>query len=166
MTIDERKRGWLNVGFHLKFREILTHTLFRYGLTCPIYCCMPDHFHLLWVGLLERSDQRLAVKYFRKQLNTILDEYHLQLQKQPYDRVLREDERTEQAVEKTVEYIARNPVRADLVEADNYREYPYMDCLIPGCPEIRLWQRDYWERFWRTRAYMVEHGLYRMNEHE
>lgn len=57
MTIEKRKKGWLQQTFYYKFREILTHTMFRYGLTCPIYCCMPDHLHLLWIGILDGSDQ-------------------------------------------------------------------------------------------------------------
>ena len=50
MAMHERKREWLTSLFHLEFREILTHTMFRYGLCCPIYCCMPDHIHLLCLG--------------------------------------------------------------------------------------------------------------------
>jgi len=65
MTIEQRKKGWLVPIFYHQFREVLTHTMFRYGLCCPIYCCMPDHLHLLWIGVLEGSDQRNAVKYFR-----------------------------------------------------------------------------------------------------
>jgi putative transposase len=72
MTIDERKKGWLVPIFHYKFREILTHTMFRYGLSCPIYCCMPDHLHLLWIGILESSDQRNAIKFLRRQMSPIL----------------------------------------------------------------------------------------------
>src|SRR5271154_7526891 len=67
MTIDDRKTGWLIPIFYYKFREILAHTMFRYGLCCPIYCCMPDHLHLLWIGYPNGADQRLAAKYFRKQ---------------------------------------------------------------------------------------------------
>ena len=51
MTMEHRKTGWLIPIFYYKFREILTHTMFRYGLCCPIYCCMPDHIHLLWIGI-------------------------------------------------------------------------------------------------------------------
>ena len=28
--------------------------------------CMPDHTHLLWMGIHERSDQLLASRFFRK----------------------------------------------------------------------------------------------------
>src|SRR5207245_11328722 len=67
MSMEDRKTGWLIPIFYYKFREILTHAAFRYGFCCPIYCCMPDHLHLLWVGILETCDQRVAARYFRKQ---------------------------------------------------------------------------------------------------
>src|SRR5438552_4847054 len=149
MTIEGRKKGWLVPIFYYKFREILTHTLFRYEVCCPIYCCMPDHIHLLWIGIGDGADQRNAVKYFRKQLNPILEKLAARFQKQPYDRVLREEERERDAFETVVEYIARNPERTGLVKPDGYREYPYTGCLAPGYPELRLWQDDFWDRFWR-----------------
>jgi REP element-mobilizing transposase RayT len=91
--MEDRKTGWLIPIFYYKFREILTHTMFRYGLSCPIFCCMPDHMHLLWIGLFEESDQRLAAKYFRKQLRPVLEKLGAEFQKQPHDHVLTEDER-------------------------------------------------------------------------
>ncbi len=32
MTIEDRKTGWLVPIFYYKFRELLTHTMFRYGI--------------------------------------------------------------------------------------------------------------------------------------
>jgi hypothetical protein len=37
MTMQDRKQGWLVPIFYDKFREILTHTAFRFALCCPIY---------------------------------------------------------------------------------------------------------------------------------
>jgi len=166
ITIDDRKTGWLIPIFHYKFREILVHTMFRYGLCCPIYCCMPDHLHLLWIGILDGSDQRNAAKYLRKQLNPILEKLNARFQKQPYDHVLREEDRERDAFETIVEYIARNPEHAGLVKADSYREYPYTGCLVPGDPELTLWQNDYWDRFWRIYSYLRQHGLARLEYEE
>lgn len=64
MTIEDRRTGWLIPILYYKFREILTHTTFRYGLCCPIYCCMPDHLHMLWMGLYPESDQLVATNIF------------------------------------------------------------------------------------------------------
>jgi hypothetical protein len=161
MTMDDRKTGWLVPIFYYKFREILTHTMFRYGLCCPIYCCMPDHLHLLWVGIFDSSDQRNAVKFFRSQLNPILAKLRARLQQQPYDRVLREEERERSAFEDVVEYIARNPERAQLVLPDRYREYKYTGCLAPGYPDLSPWQDGYWDLFWKIYAGLRERGLVR-----
>ena len=159
MTVQDRKTGWLIPIFYYKFREILTHTMFRYGLCCPIYCCMPDHLHLLWLGLLKHSDQLLAMRFFRKQLNPVLEKLGAELQRETYDHVLREEEREQSAFEDIAEYIARNPERAGLIEPDGFRAYPFTGCLVPGYPELKLWEPDSWTRFWRCYAYLRKNGL-------
>ena len=156
LTIEGRKTGWLHPALYYKFREILTHTTFRYGICCPIYCCMPDHMHLLWLGIDHESDQLLAAKFFRKQMNLVLAKLGYRLQTEGYDHVLTEKERERAAFEDVVAYIARNPERAGLVESDGFRDYRYTDCLWPGYPELHLWQADYWERFGRTYAYLAK----------
>jgi putative transposase len=161
LTMDHRATGWLDLIFHCRFREILTHTLFRFELCCPVYCCMPEHLHLLWLGLTSGSDQRLAMKYFRRQLNLVLQDRGVVLQKQPYDHVLRPDERINHAFEKVVEYIARNPERAGIVQEECYREYPYTNCLLPGYPEVSLWQADFWASWDRIVSSLRKNGLQR-----
>jgi len=163
MTIQHRKTSWLVPIFYYKFREILAHTAFRYQLCCPIYCCMPDHLHLLWIGIGAGCDQRLAARYFRKQLNPILAKLGALFQPQSYDHVLREEERQRAGFETVVEYIARNPERAGLVKQGGFRDYPYMNCLVPGYPELSIWQDDFWERFWRIYLYLQKHGLIRVD---
>jgi putative transposase len=138
MTIDQRRTGWLVPTFYYKFREILTHTALRYGLACPIYCCMPDHLHLLWIGIAGTCDQRNAARFFRRQLNTPLQRMGFELQSQPYDHVLRGDEKLEAAFEAVAEYIARNPERAGLVAVDEYPTYPFTGVW---CRDIRICRR-------------------------
>ena len=120
---------------------------------------MPDHLHLLWVGIAAQSDQLRAARFFRMQMNLVLAKLGHRLQTQAYDHVLSEDERDRSAFENIVEYIARNPERAGLVKQEGFRDYRYTDCLLPVCPELHLWQPDYWERFWRIYAYQRQHGL-------
>ena len=164
MTIEGRRRGWLTPDFAPSFRELLTHATFRYALSCPIYCLMPDHLHMMWVGIDDRTDQLKASKYFRKLLGSRLAGSGFALQHQAHDRVLREDERSDSAFEDLVAYIARNPERTGLVAADRYREYEFTGCLVPGYPELSLWQDDYWPRFWRALAFLQRHGLTRWAE--
>jgi REP element-mobilizing transposase RayT len=166
MTIDDRRTGWLVPIFYYKFREILTHTAFRYAICCPIYCLMPDHMHLLWIGIRPESDQLLAARFFRKQLNPILEKLGARFQQQPHDHVLSEEQRGKSAFEDVVEYIGRNPERAKLVPENGFRQYSYTGCLVPGYPELKLWQPDFWGRFWRTYAYLTKHGLIRCDEAE
>ena len=161
LTIKDRRTGWLIPAFNYKFRELLTHAAFRYAITCPIYCLMPDHIHMLWIGIDDLTDQLKAMKYFRGQVNVPLDKLGYEFQHQPYDHVLRDDERQVSAVEDLVEYIARNPERKDLVKPDGFRDYKFTDCLIPGYPELSLWTDDFWTRFWRTYSFMRKNGLFR-----
>ena len=158
LAIGDRKKDWLVPVFYYRFRELLTHTMFRYAITCPIYTCMPDHLHLLWLGLSDDSDQRIAMKYFRKHINEALQKMNAKLQRQPFDHVLRENEREEGAFEAVAEYIARNPERKGLVPPDGYATYRFTGCLVPGYPELKPFQNDYWDRFWRTYSYLRTHG--------
>ncbi|MCR9296237.1 MAG: hypothetical protein NXI32_26290 [bacterium] len=161
LTIEQRKKGWLNPIFLNRFRELMTHALFRYALVCPIYCLMPDHMHLVWIGIEERSDQLKAMKFFRRQLNASLGCHGFRFQHQPYDRVLRDEERKEENFVDLVEYIGRNPERAGLIEIDEFTSYPYNGCLLPGYPELQLWTDQFWDRFWRAYAFLRKQGLFR-----
>ena len=153
-TIKDRRTGWLTPIFYYKFRELLTHTLYRFSLVCPIYCLMPDHLHMIWIGFRDESNQLNASRYFRKQIGIVFKKIGYQFQHQPHDRVLRESEKKESDFNNLVEYVAMNPERANLVSDDQFRTYPYSDCLLPGYPELTLWQDDFWPRFWRVYSYL------------
>lgn len=64
MPVAMRATGWLNETFHARFRETMLHAAAREGLFCPAYCLMPDHSHLLWMGLRRDSDQRNGMKFY------------------------------------------------------------------------------------------------------
>jgi hypothetical protein len=161
MTMEQRRTGWLVPIFYYKFRELLTHTMFRYGLCCPIFCLMPDHMHLLWLGLCDHADQRWAMKFLRGQLKPVLGKLNARLQDQPYDHVLREDERQLAALQNTVEYIERNQERKQLVPVDGFRDYPYTGCLVPGYPDLNPFQPDYWNLFDRLCSKLRRQGFTR-----
>ncbi len=161
LTIQDRQTGWLSHLFAARFREVLTHATFRYAVACPIYCLMPDHRHLLWIGIADEADQLNAMKYFRKQLGALLEINGVALQSQAYDHVLRDDERQVNAVENLVEYIARNPERSRFAPVDGYRKYDFTGCLLPGYPELVLWSPEYWTRFWRAYSFLQKNGLIR-----
>jgi putative transposase len=68
ITLKQPATGWLNETFHLRFRELLLHTAAREKLFCPTYVLMPDHMHLVWMGMSIKSEQRNAMKFLRKHL--------------------------------------------------------------------------------------------------
>ncbi|WP_442509131.1 hypothetical protein SH528x_000681 [Novipirellula sp. SH528] len=159
ITIFERRQGWISVTLLYRFRELMTHTLFRYGLACPIFCLMPDHFHMVWMGLCPGSDQLLAMKHFRKTVNDSLKRIGFQLQDQSYDHVFKEQDRREGEFRNACEYIARNPERAGMVDVDKFAQYKFSGCVVPGYPELRVFDADFWDRFDRVISFLRKRGL-------
>jgi REP element-mobilizing transposase RayT len=145
MTMDKRQTGWLTAEYHARFRELLLHTLFHFDLVCPVYCLMPDHMHLLWMGTRINSDQQMGMAFFRRHLNPILAPYRLQ--KQAYDHILKESEREKNAFQSLVYYILENPVRQGL--APRREQYAYSGSLVSGYPDLEVMKEEYWLRFWR-----------------
>src|ERR1700722_12866203 len=112
LTVFDRASGWLTQPFHQCFRELMLHTAAREGLVCPIYCLMPNHIHLVWMGLRKDSDQFNGMVFLRTHLEPELSP--ARFQPQPQDEVLREEQRKRNAFAKVCFYIAANPVRAEL----------------------------------------------------
>jgi hypothetical protein len=113
---------------------------------------MPDHVHLLWLGCTADSDQRLATSFLRK--NTTQALAPARWQQQAHDHVLRPEERERNAFAATAHYILENPIRARLVT--DRTSYPYLGCMIPGNPELAIHAPDYWDRFWRVYACLLD----------
>ena len=145
LTIFDRAKGWLTQPFHQRFRELMFHAAAREGLVCPVYCLMPDHIHLIWMGLRLDSDQINGMTFLRTYLEPELAP--AKFQPQPQDEVLRGEQRKRSAFAKVCFYIAANPVRAELIgEKENW---PFADCLIPGYPTLHPTDKDYWSKFWK-----------------
>lgn len=147
LTTEDRRKGWLSPGFHLHFREVLLHTLVRHDLACPIYCAMPDHLHLVWVGRSEKAHQLKGVRFFRRWLPVRSPEAFA-FQRQAYDAVLREEDRERDAFAAVVAYVADNPVRQQLVH--DRAEYPFSGSLLPGFPDLDWRTPCFWEVFWKN----------------
>jgi len=161
LTIEDRRTGWLDARFLYKFRELLTHAMFRYQVACPIYCLMSDHIHMLWAGLADDTDQLTAMKSFRRDMNDALGKIGFELQRQSYDHVLKDEELERDAIESVVEYIARNPERRDLIQSDAFASYPYTGCLLPGAARLRLFTDEGWDEIWRALAFLKRTECYR-----
>ena len=134
MTIDGRRKGWLDDRMHAGVRELLVHLCHRHHLACPAYCLMPDHGHFLWMGLCAISDQLPAAKFFRTQWNRLLAKRGVCLQRQGYEHVLNEHERNREEFEDTLFYILANPERGKLV--GEWREWDFLGSMVAGYPDL------------------------------
>ena len=152
ITLERRATGWLDERFHAYFRELLLHAAAREGLFCPVYVLMPDHLHLIWMGLRADSDQRNAMKFLRKHLAVEFARrsptgVEFELQKQSHDSVLREKDRIRGAFEKSSFYVLDNPRRKGL--AAHPRDWPWLGTVVPGYPFLHPLSDDFWELFWK-----------------
>ena len=105
---------------------------------------------MVWMGLLDDSDQLLAMKHFRKTVNESLARVGYTLQDQAYDHVFTKHERVEAAFRDVCNYVARNPERAGLVATDEFASYKYSGCVVPGYPQLRPFESAYWDEFDRV----------------
>ena len=151
LTIEDRATGWLTETFHRDWCLCLLHTSTRSHLSCPAYVLMPDHMHLVWLGLRDDSDQLLAIEFFRHHLGPELSPAGWQ--RQAHDHVLNDQKRNHDALANTVKYIFENPVRAGLVRS--FAEYPYLGCCVPGYPDLDVRGAGHWELFWRIYSHLV-----------
>ncbi|WP_235952312.1 hypothetical protein [Crateriforma spongiae] len=124
---------------------------------------MPDHMHMVWMGLFSGCDQLNAMKHFRLRCHESLELIGYGLQDQAYDHVLKEEERREEAFRELCNYIARNPERAAIVEPDGYATYSYSGCLVPGYPELKPFDSDYWNQFDRIVSRLRQRGMQQLN---
>jgi REP element-mobilizing transposase RayT len=145
LTVFDRGTGWLNDSFHSRFRELMLHVAAREGLLCPIYCLMPDHIHLLWLGLRRDTDQLNGMSFLRTHLKPLLLPH--KFQPQAHDHVLREEERKRGAFAKIGFYILANPVRAHLIGESE--SWPFCGAVIPGYPALHPLAEDFWPKFWK-----------------
>jgi putative transposase len=145
LTVFDRAKGWLTPSFHHRFRELMFHAAAREGLACPVYCLMPDHIHLIWMGLRQGSDQINGMTFLRTYLEPLLTP--AKFQPQPQDTVLREEQRKRNAFAQVCFYVAANPIRAKLMTETE--SWPFTDCVVPGYPKLNPKDEDFWPRFWR-----------------
>jgi putative transposase len=148
LSTHDRATGWLTGKFHMRSRELLLHAAAREGLFCPAYCLMPDHLHLVWMGLRLDSDQLNGMAFLRRYLEPALTP--VKFQPQAHDSVLRETEREHGAFAKVCFYILNNPVKAELVS--NAEDWNFCGAVVPGYPTLSPMVPDFWEKFWKLYA--------------
>lgn len=145
MPIAMRGKSWLDDGFHIHFREVMLHAAAREGLFCPTYCLMPDHIHLVWMGMRRDTDQKNGMKFLREHLAPKLCPHRFQ--HQAHDHVLRAEQRKRNAFAKVCFYIMDNARKDGLVE--HPKEWKYCGAVVPGYPAMHPLEEDFWPTFWK-----------------
>ena len=152
MTIDGRRIGWLTTDFHLRCREALLHAMVKYHLLSPAYCLMPDHGHFVWMGINRSADLALAADFFRRHTTASLTPFRWQ--KEAYDHLLRDTERTRSALSDACRYVLENPVREGLVEG--WEDYEFSGAVLPGYPDVDPRRRDFHDVYWKIYTKKIE----------
>jgi REP element-mobilizing transposase RayT len=156
LPVFQRQEGWLDDRFHSVFREMMLHAAAREGLLCPAYCLMPDHVHLVWMGIRKEADQRNGMRFLRAQLGPFLKP--ARFQHQAHDHVLTAAERQRSAFSiACADYVLLNPSKAGLVKSP--ADWPHLGAVIPGYPRLSPFGADYWPWFWQHYVAVREPGL-------
>lgn len=145
LSVANRQQGWLDDSFHSSFRELVLHACIREGLFCPAYCLMPDHLHLVWMGLRLDSDQHNGMAFLRRYLESKITPQ--KFQHQAHDHVLKEKERQRNAFARVCHYILDNPRVAELVKKPD--DWFFSGAVVPGYPTLHPLQEDFWPKFWK-----------------
>ena len=118
--VQPRRPIFINSDIVTTFVKILEDAVLRNSCVVPVYCFMPDHFHLMTKGLQETSDFWRAMLRFKQITGFWLSKHSsIRWQDNFYDHVLRRDE----DFANQVRYIVNNPVRRGLVK--NWQDYPF-----------------------------------------
>jgi putative transposase len=141
MAIAGRDTGWLDEPFHSRFREVMLHAAAREGLLCPTYCLMPDHIHLVWMGLRRHSDQRNGKNFFES-----MSAYTCAHTASNTRRMMKE--RLRGAFAKVCFYVVDNARRAELVK--NAKDWPFAGAIVSGYPELHPLAENFWPSFWKV----------------
>ena len=96
-------------------RSQLLHSAAKHEFEVIAYCFMPDHMHLLVLGISDTADFRAFIVHFKKLTGFAYSQSRSGRLWQPgyYDHVLRHDE----GPDMMVQYILENPIRAGLAKA-------------------------------------------------
>jgi len=109
---------------------------------------MPDHAHVLMVGMASDTSQLRALSYLRRYSTPMLGA--AAWQKQAHDHVLRNAERSSDGFRSIAHYIRENPVRKELVS--RAEAWLYCATVIPGMPTLDWRQPDFWPHWWKLFA--------------
>ena len=129
---DARHKVFTNPLTVACVREQIMSAAHAQGFAILAYIFMPDHAHLLVEGKSEGADLRSFTHLAKQKSGYAYSKSHHRRLWQPsyYDRVLRDDEQTWDAIR----YVVMNPVRANLVK--DFRQYAFLGSAVMERDEL------------------------------
>ena len=127
LCVKDRVRLFRDESIVADFRNILANLIDRFSCIIPIYCFMPDHQHVLVIGIKEKADTLSFIKAYKQSTGFWLSKNKIDArwQKDFFDHIVRKEEN----LVNVIKYILDNPVRKGLVE--NWQDYPFKGAI--GC---------------------------------
>ena len=112
LCIRDRRTLFVNACIVRAFADILQEVA-ENRIFNVVFCFMPDHAHLIFLGISDDSDLILGLEEFKQETGHWLGANYpgFTWQKSFYDRIIRNTEE----LAATVRYVLANPVRAGLV---------------------------------------------------
>ncbi|HEU5124111.1 MAG TPA: hypothetical protein VFW05_08620 [Verrucomicrobiae bacterium] len=109
---------------------------------------MPDHIHLVWMGMQRDTDQKNGMKFLREHLAPKLQPHRFQ--HQAHDHVLRAEQRRRNVFARICFYIIDNARKDGLV--GHPEGWQFFGAIIPGYPTMHPLKDDFWPKFWKLYA--------------
>ncbi|MFZ0523003.1 MAG: transposase [Candidatus Acidiferrales bacterium] len=146
LCCERRRRFFTQHSFAETVTEILRATALQYKMAVYTYCLMPDHLHVLVIGLDPSGDCQNFVMEFKRRSTVEFQARNSSAlwQKKFYDYILRRRDSTE----RVATYIWMNPVRKGLCAATE--DYPYSGSFVADWkpslnlanPWVPVWKQD------------------------
>ena len=112
--VDERRQVFICHSDVEALISIMGEQFEKFGCGIPIYCFMPDHLHVISMGMTDHADGRRAMDAFKTKSGRYLktSDADYRWQTGYHDRIIRRSEEWR----KKVFYVFQNPVRAGIVQ--------------------------------------------------
>ena len=142
LTIFDRAEGWLTTRFTSGSSELMLHAAAREGLVCPIYCLMPDHLHLVWMGLHWIPTRFNGMTFLRTYLEPEL--CRRSFNHRPHDEVCGKNKESVNAFAKICFYIAGESCAGRIIGEKTFGHSP---AAFSGYPRLNPADEDFWRNF-------------------
>jgi REP element-mobilizing transposase RayT len=127
LCIQENARAFVEPQTIGVFEDILSSVVTKAQCIVPVYCFMPDHQHLIIMGISNDADLWKTIVSYKQKTGFWLaaNKPRIKWQKDFFDHIIRNEEN----LAAQIRYILDNPARKGIVSS--WRDYPFKGSI--GC---------------------------------